>query len=406
VPPRCSRDPLKQGRDPRLVEVPRDSQGLHPRLLFHDRLARAMQRAEGAGEKIALLCLADEDWEPARDRLAPLSGGAPSCWCHDGKCLLLFEHLGGDFPAFAAEVARHLGETKAGAGLAAFPDHAADPDALCAATALAFESDAPGTCRAPAEPEPGTPGLPEPAPARRDRLQLHYQPQVELDSGHIPGVEALARLHGGVSMPDGQKPIGFWALERAVSDLAAWRAQGVENLRVAVNLSLELLVTPGLAGRVADLLRGAGVAPANLEIEVTEDRPSPDPHSVMTALQDLRGLGLSLALDDFGTGFASLSLLDQLPLDRLKIDMSYVAALDDAALGEDSERLVRDVIGLAHRRGLTVVAEGVERLGQLQVLRRLGCDAAQGYLFSPPLPPERLLEALSAGSFLPGGQPK
>jgi EAL domain-containing protein (putative c-di-GMP-specific phosphodiesterase class I) len=244
--------------------------------------------------------------------------------------------------------------------------------------------------------------LPEPAPARRDQLLLHYQPQVQLDSGRVLGVEALARSRGGVSAPGGQECIGFWALERAVSDLAAWRAQGVENLRVAVNLSLELLVAPGLAGRVADLLRGAGVAPANLEIELTEDRPSPGPHLVMAALQDLRSLGLSLALDDFGTGFASLSLLDQLPLDRLKIDMSYVAALDDAALGEDSERLVRDVIGLAHRRGLTVVAEGVERPGQLQILRRLGCDACQGYLFSAPLPPERLLEALSAGSVRPG----
>jgi len=365
-----------------------------------------MQRAEGAGEGIALLCLAGEDWEPARDRLAPLSGGAPSCWCHDGKCLLLFEHPEGDFPAFAAEVARHLGGTKAGIGLAAFPDHAADPDALCAAAALAFESDAPGNCRVPAGPKHGTPCLPEPAPARRDRLQLHYQPQVQLDSGRVLGVEALARSRGGISAPDGQEPIGFWALERAVSDLAAWRAQGVANLRVAVNLSLELLVAPGLAGRVAGLLRGAGLAPVNLEIELTEDRPSPDPQLVMKALQDLRSLGLSLALDDFGTGFASLSLLDQLPLDRLKIDMSYVAALDDAALGEDSERLVRDVIGLAHRRDLSVVAEGVERLGQLQVLRRLGCDAAQGYLFSPPLPPKRLLETLSAGNLTEIHQPE
>jgi diguanylate cyclase (GGDEF)-like protein/PAS domain S-box-containing protein len=236
-------------------------------------------------------------------------------------------------------------------------------------------------------------------------LRVLYQPQVDLRTGAVTGVEALARWQSGSR--GWVEPAGFipaaeaagvidaiddWVIGQACAQLRSWDAAGLPQLRMAVNVSPRRLTTGGLAGSLAAAARSAGVDPCRLEIEVPEAVASgPD---AAAGIRDVRALGVHVAIDDFGTGSSSLARLQDLPLDRLKIDASSVALL---AAGASAGSLADAVIALGNSLGLEVVAEGVEEPAQLAALRSLGCGAAQGHLFGSPVPPDAVERLVRTG---------
>jgi len=233
-------------------------------------------------------------------------------------------------------------------------------------------------------------------------LTLHYQPKLDLATGRVRGVEALVRwTHPtlGPLPPDQFIPLAErtgligaltrWALGAALRQCRAWRDAGLD-LTVAVNLSMWDLRDAGLPDTVAALLRAHGVPPACLRLELTESAVMGDAARALEVLARLRTLGARLAVDDFGTGYSSLAYLTRLPVDELKIDRSFVRDLAREGEGAGTATLVASVVGLAHNLGLTVVAEGMEDAETLAVLTRLGCDVAQGYYVSRPLPAPEL----------------
>ncbi|MBN2885790.1 MAG: EAL domain-containing protein, partial [Chromatiaceae bacterium] len=239
----------------------------------------------------------------------------------------------------------------------------------------------------------------------RDELVLHYQPQVSLPQGRLLGVEALVRWRHptlGLLAPARFVPlaeeigligeIGRWVLEAACHQLAAWDALGFRVERVAVNLSVQQLEREGLERQVIEAIGASGIAASRLELEVTESMLMRKPDASRALLGALKSLGCALAVDDFGTGYSNLLWLKLLPLDRLKIDQSFVRDI-----GEDGndEAIVRAVIAIAHSLGLETLAEGVEQGHQASFLAGLGVNAAQGYLYSRPLEPEALRLAWS-----------
>jgi len=230
----------------------------------------------------------------------------------------------------------------------------------------------------------------------RNEFSLHYQPQVDLESGKICGAEALLRWKhpekGYISpaefIPVAEETgqiiaIGEWVLRNACAQLSAWRNIGMTTFPVAVNLSIRQLRQPDLAKLVATVLDDTHLRPDDLELELTEGIMMGDTQAAMTFLIQMHDLGVRLSIDDFGTGFSSLNYLKRLPLDKLKIDQSFVRDIEtdisDAAI-------VHSIISLGHRLQLRVIAEGVETLEQLDFLRIRGCDEIQGYYFSRPLP--------------------
>jgi len=230
----------------------------------------------------------------------------------------------------------------------------------------------------------------------RAEFELHYQPQVELASGRVVGVEALVRWRhperGLVSpltfIPLAEEtgliaPLGEWVLDQALRQLAAWRAAGSDGLRMAVNLSAHQLRDPSFAAGVAAALARHRVPAEWLELEITESVAMADPRATIELLEELRRMGVDLAIDDFGTGYSSLSYLKLLPIQRLKLDRSFVM---DIERDPNDAAICSATIALAHSLGLGVVAEGVETEAQRDYLARLDCDILQGYLFSRPLP--------------------
>jgi EAL domain-containing protein (putative c-di-GMP-specific phosphodiesterase class I) len=189
-------------------------------------------------------------------------------------------------------------------------------------------------------------------------------------------------------------PLGRWVLEHACRQARAWRdaRPGREALFMSVNLSARQFAQPELVDQVREILDLTGLEAAGLEIEITESVLMDQSEAGIRTLRQLRDLGVRLVLDDFGTGYSSLSYLKHLPLDTIKIDRSFVAGLD----GETDRSIVEAVIGLAHGLRISVVAEGIETEEQFELLRGLGCDVGQGYLFARPLP------AAEAGRLLSG----
>ncbi|GJI90793.1 putative bifunctional diguanylate cyclase/phosphodiesterase [Duganella hordei] len=229
----------------------------------------------------------------------------------------------------------------------------------------------------------------------RDELLLHYQPQLSVGSGRMIGMEALLRWQrtgGGMEYPGSFiplaersgmiVPIGEWVLNEACRQARAWQDQGHAPLTVAVNLSALQFRHGDIVATVAAALRRSGLAPAQLELELTESILLHDSDSVNRSLQALKTMGVALSIDDFGTGYSNLSYLKSLAVDKLKIDQSFVRGL-----GEDAgnSAIVKAIIQLGHTLQLSVIAEGVETGRQLEELVGLGCDAAQGYYFSKPL---------------------
>ena len=228
------------------------------------------------------------------------------------------------------------------------------------------------------------------------QLSLHYQPVLDIRGGRLLGAEALLRWHhpelGPISPAEfiplaessGQiLAIGEWVMDSAAAQLRRWLDAGYDpELRVAINLSMAQFRQPGLSERVAALLKRHRLAPRQLELELTESLTMHDPDMVKDEVRRLSDLGVRLALDDFGTGYSSLAHLRQLAVHTLKVDRSFVRDLHDS----DARRIVRAVLGIARGLRLHTVAEGVETLEQLDLLREMGCDQAQGFLFSPALP--------------------
>jgi diguanylate cyclase (GGDEF)-like protein/PAS domain S-box-containing protein len=238
----------------------------------------------------------------------------------------------------------------------------------------------------------------------RNEFKLHYQPQLNLCSGRVVGMEALLRWeHPVLGMIAPSRfiglaeemgliiPIGAWVIRTACLQTKAWQLAGLGELRVAVNLSPRQFTQKALVQSVADVLGETGLEARFLELELTESMVMNDVDQAVTILRNLKGLGIQIAIDDFGTGYSSLSYLRRFPIDVLKIDQSFVS---DLALNLDDAAIVRSIISLAHSLRLKVIAEGVETAEQLAFLRLHGCDQMQGYYFSRPLDPaafERLL---------------
>ncbi len=236
-------------------------------------------------------------------------------------------------------------------------------------------------------------------------LSLHYQPQVEVETGRMVGVEALLRWHDselGQVPPDRfvpvaeatglMLPLGDWVLETACRQLAEWAQAGIP-LRMAINLSAQQLHQRDLCDRLARLLATHGLSPEWLELEITESQAMSDPEAARRTLAQLADLGVGLALDDFGTGHSSLSYLKLLPVKRVKIDRGFVRQVPGH--GDDTV-LVRAILALARTLGLQVVAEGVESREQLHFLQDQGCDYYQGWLYAKALPAQDVVALLQS----------
>ena len=246
----------------------------------------------------------------------------------------------------------------------------------------------------------------------RHEFLLHYQPQVDLRSGRIVGMEVLLRWqHPELGMVPPLRfiglaeetglivPIGAWALRTACEQVKTWQTQGLGYLRVSVNLSARQFNQRDLTQSIADILRDTGLDPHYLEIELTESMVMTDVDHTVGILRDLKALGVQVSIDDFGTGYSSLSYLKRFPIDVLKIDQSFVR---DITLDPDDAAIVTSIISLAHNLRLNVIAEGVETEAQLQYLQRHGCDEIQGYYFSRPVPASAFAQLIRDGKCLPG----
>ena len=225
----------------------------------------------------------------------------------------------------------------------------------------------------------------------RGEFLLHYQPQIDLKTGKIVGMEALLRWQHpeqGLIPPNRFIPlaeetglinqIGEWALRTACAQNKAWQLAGLPPLRMAVNLSARQFMQQNLSDKIAQILKETGLEPRYLEIEITETTAIQDIDFTISVLQTLKNMGIYISMDDFGTGYSSLSSLKRFPLSTLKIDRSFI---DDAPI-------IKAVIALGHGLNLKVIAEGVETPGQLEFLREVKCDDVQGYFLSKPLSAE------------------
>jgi len=235
-------------------------------------------------------------------------------------------------------------------------------------------------------------------------LQLHYQPQIDLRSGRVVGVEALLRWHcaelGDVCpaefIPVAEESgiivaLGRWVLASACRQAAAWRDAGLLDTieHVAVNLSARQTRDSGLMNDIQDILRETGLPARLLELEITEGVLMENVHENLDLLHRFQAAGIHLSIDDFGTGYSSMSYLKRFPIDQLKIDRSFVHDVPG-----DGEAIATAIIAMAHSLDLTVVAEGVETAEQLDFLRRAGCDIMQGFYFAVPMPVAELTALL------------
>ncbi len=406
--------------------------GLPNRVLFLERLAQAVARTRGSGEIVAILMMDLDRFKEINDTLGHHFGD--DLLKEIGRRLLDLLHdsdtvarLGGDEfavtffirePAHAADVAQRITaaletpfvlagvsiEVSASMGIALCPQHADDAETLMKRADVAMY-DAKRTHNtfamyAPGRDEYSLRRLAMLSELRnaiaRDELTLHYQPKVDVRNDSTVHAEALVRwqhpVHG-ILRPDEFIPlaeqsgnIGMitqWVLRRAITDCGAWNAAGLD-LTVAVNLSALDLFDAKLPAYVNDLLAESKLSPSKLVLEITESAVMRDPTYAAKILSDLKDRGVSLAIDDYGTGYSSLAHLKSLPVDELKIDRSFVTNLGKAT--PQDVLIVRSTIDLGHNMGLTVIAEGVEDAESWRILKDLGCDMAQGYYVSPPLP--------------------
>jgi len=233
-----------------------------------------------------------------------------------------------------------------------------------------------------------------------DKLDIHYQPKIDLKNGKVHGMEALARwthpvkgeIEPGKFIPLTERtmlinPFTKWMLERTFKDMASWQREGMD-LSLAVNFSLRNFHDHTIIEKVLELVERYKLDPKKIEIEVTESAFSMNMNEIIQTLKYLRENGLRISIDDFGTGQASQQYLFQLPIDGLKIDQIFVGELGHNSA---AEAIVNNAISLGHQLGLEVIAEGIETQAQYDLLAKLGCDQGQGYLISAPIPFDELM---------------
>jgi ammonium transporter, Amt family len=238
------------------------------------------------------------------------------------------------------------------------------------------------------------------AALERSELLLFYQPIHEMSDGRLTGFEALIRWsHSSRGLIAPERfiplaeesglivPIGRWVLEQAIGQITAWdlRHQNARSLSISVNVSTVQLVAPSLISDVEATLTRSGIAPSRVILEITEGSLGKDTERTIEVLGELRKLGVRIAIDDFGTGYASLSHLQRLPVDILKVDKSFVTALGE---GGKSRELLEAILGVGQALSLAVIAEGIESQSQMTTLEQLGCEMAQGFLVGKPSPAE------------------
>ena len=239
-----------------------------------------------------------------------------------------------------------------------------------------------------------------------NQLTLHYQPQIEIDSGELIGLEALIRwqhpVKGLISpahfIPIAEEsgliiPLGQWVLETACAQAKRWQSAGLPHVQIGVNVSLSQFKQATFVKMVKETLTASGLAAKYLNLEITESMTT-DLQSCLSTLQQLREIGINVSIDDFGTGYSSFSYLSNLPLTHLKIDGTFIQDLN-----RTNRAIVKTIIALAKNLDLTVIAEGVETEEQVRLLRHLQCDEAQGYFYSKPLPQEQVENLLRQATY-------
>ncbi len=410
--------------------------GLANRSLFLDRVTQYIHSAASSGHKLALFLLDLERFKNINDSLGRPAGDAllkqVAEWLtrSSGDANLLARVDADHFAMVMPEVrqdgdlARLVEKTLAAflehpfclndamfriavkVGIALFPDDGADAETLFRNAEAALKKAKAGGDRYLFHTQKMTEAVAGKLALENHLRQaldngefvLHYQPKVNLVSGKLTSAEALIRWNDprtGLVPPGRFIPIleetglifevGRWALRQAIEDYLRWQAAGLPAVRIAVNVSPLQLRNRGFVAEIAQVIGIDSHAAAGLELEITESLIMADVKHSITILQAIRALGVTIAIDDFGTGFSSLSYLARLPVDTLKIDRSFVI---DMTAGPQGLALVSTVINLAHSLGLKVVAEGVETEEQSSLLRLLGCDEMQGFLFSKPVPIE------------------
>jgi len=410
--------------------------GIANRSLFLERVAQFVRSAATGGHKLVVFLIDIERFKNINDSLGREAGDEllrqAAAWLKlNGGDANLIGRLGADQFAMvlpevnpAGDIAHLLEKTIAAfmehpfrlndavfriavkVGVALFPEDGADADALLRNAEVALKK-----AKARGERyvfykqtmnEGGAAKLSLENKLRsalqKEEFVLHYQPKVSLQSGRLTSAEALIRWNDpetGLVPPGRFIPIleetglihdvGRWALRRALGDYLRWRGAGLPAVRIAVNVSPLQLRSRNFVAEIGEVLGVDPNAAAGLEVEITESVIMEDVQGSIAALKAIRDLGLTIAIDDFGTGFSSLSYLASLPVDTLKIDRSFVTDMNS---GPDGLALVSTIINLAHSFRLKVVAEGVETEEQSRLLRLLGCDEMQGFLFSRPVPAE------------------
>jgi diguanylate cyclase (GGDEF)-like protein/PAS domain S-box-containing protein len=423
--------------------------GLPNRLLFRDRLRVAMVHANRYREKLAVLFLDIDRFKVINDSLGHPIGDELLRRIAErvGGCIRqedTIARLGGDeftvlLPGIAKEedaatIANKILEAvrlpffiehrelfiTTSIGVTLFPEDGADPESLVrnADTAM-YRAKEQGrdTARLYA-PAMNTKALERLSLESRLRqalqnqeLVVHYQALIDLATGRVRGAEALLRWQHpelGLVAP-GEfiaiaevsgliVPIGQWVLRTACAQARAWQLQGHPRFSVAVNLSARQFQQADLVFQVTEALHEADLPAASLDLEITESNAMQNAELSIATLQDLKRLGVSLSMDDFGTGYSSLNYLKRFPIDRLKIDQSFVR---DVNKDPDDAAIATAIIAMAHSLELTAVAEGVETEEQLEFLLAQRCDEMQGYLFSRPLPAAEFEELLASNRSLP-----
>jgi len=234
-----------------------------------------------------------------------------------------------------------------------------------------------------------------------NEFTLFYQPQIEISSLKVVGAEALLRWNsaklGPVSpaefIPLAEEiglivPIGNWVLKTACQQLSSWNRDNISLRRVAINISIRQFAQDDFVSQVSSTIDSSGINPSDLELEITESLLAVDFVTAKNKLEELKALGVEISVDDFGTGYSSLSYLKKFPIDRLKIDQSFVRDIDHDI---SDVAITKSIIGLARGLSLSVIAEGVETNEHLAKLTELGCDEAQGYLIAKPIPAEQFV---------------
>jgi diguanylate cyclase (GGDEF)-like protein len=415
--------------------------GLPNRRVLDEELHRAVRETPASGERVALLMMDLDQFKEVNDALGHHVGDQLLRGIGDRLSTViddaLIARLGGDEFAVllvgmiddhhAMQTAQRVREalsepflvddirlqSNASIGIALFPDQAVDAAMLIQRADVAmYTAKRSGKGIAFYDPDHDRSSVARltlssdlPDAVAAGQLELHFQPFIDLRTGRTVRAEALVRWRHptwGLLQPEefvelagltgAIQPLTRWVFAEGIRAMATWRAQG-HSIGLAVNLSVRNLYDPGLVDHLGDLLDRAGLDPFDLVVELTETELMDDARLAQEVFESLRALGVQTAIDDFGTGYSSMTFLRDLPLQEIKIDRSFVQHMHQRS---DEFTIVRSMIDLGHNLGLEVVAEGVEHADHVELLIRLGCDLAQGYLFSRPLPLDDLLAWLEA----------